>query len=43
VACARFLVPLALKAFEVAEAQSFEELAAKLKGYGVLEREEVDG
>ena len=36
-------MPLALKAFEVAEAQSFEELAAKLKGYGVLEREEVDG
>jgi hypothetical protein len=34
---------LALKAFEVAEAQSFEEVAAKLKGYGVLEREEVDG
>lgn len=34
---------MALKAFEVAEAQSFEEVAAKLKGYGVLEREEVDG
>jgi len=32
-----------LKAFEVAEKLSFEEVAAKLRGYGVLEREEVDG
>ena len=36
-------MPLALKAFEVAEGLSFEEVAAKLRGFGVLEREEVDG
>jgi len=36
-------VPLALKVFEVVEPLSFEELAFRLKGYGVLEVEEVGG
>ena len=36
-------MPLALKVFEVVEPLSFEELAFRLKGYGVLEVEEIEG
>lgn len=36
-------MPLAIKVFEVVEPLSLEELALRLRGYGVLEVEEVEG
>lgn len=36
-------MPLAMKVFEVVEQLSLEELALRLRGYGVLEVEEVEG
>ncbi|MCS7105420.1 MAG: hypothetical protein NZ954_07675 [Thermofilaceae archaeon] len=36
-------MPLAFKSFELVEPLPLEEVAAKLKGYGVLELEEVEG